>query len=130
MKRNKQLQENGKLRSETAKELYPEEVDSRTIEGKLTDVSKDLIVVQFLDDPDVAKAKNREEALKVITKKLETRRRVKLGKDFDLSKGSGSHQIVLGDVFEELPKLEDNQISCIVTDPPYGIGADKFVNQK
>ena len=115
---------------ETAKELYPEEVDSRVIEVKLLDVSKDLIVAQFLDDPEVAKTKNRSEALKVITKKLETKRRIELGKEFDLSKDSGDHQIILGDVFEELSKLEENQISCIVTDPPYGIGADAFTNQK
>ena len=114
---------------ETARELYPEDVDDRTIEGKLTDVSKDLIAARFLDDPEVSKAKSRREALKVITKKLETKRRIELGKEFDLSKGSNSHQIILGDVFEELPGLEENQISCIITDPPYGIGADTFNNQ-
>ena len=114
---------------ETAKEVYPEDVDDRVIEVKLLDVSKDLIAAQFLDDPDVAKAKDRSEALKIITKKLEAKRRVELGKQFDLSKGSGGHQIILGDVFEELPKIEQNQISCIITDPPYGIGADTFNNQ-
>ena len=114
---------------ETARELYPEDVDDRTIEGKLTDVSRDLIAAQFMDDPEVAKAKNRSEALKIITKKLEAKRRVELGRQFDLSKGSGNHQIILGDVFEELPKIEQNQISCIITDPPYGIGADTFKNQ-
>ena len=114
---------------ETARELYPENVDNRTIEGKLTDVSKDLITAQFMDDPEVAKAKDRVEALKIITKKLEAKRRVELGKEYDLSKDSDNHQIILGDVFEELPKIEENQISCIVTDPPYGIGADTFRNQ-
>ena len=114
---------------ETAKEIYPKDVDDRTIEAKLTDVSKDLIVAQFMDDPEVAKAKDRSEALKIVTKKLEAKRRIELGREFDLSKGSGSHQIILGDVFEELPKVEENQISCIITDPPYGIGADTFRNQ-
>ena len=113
---------------ETARELYSEG-DTRTIEGKLTDVSKDLIAARFMDDPEVAKAKDRGEALKVITKKLETRRRTELGKKFNLSKGFGSHQIILGDVFEELPKLEENQISCMIADPPYGINADTFNNQ-
>ena len=114
---------------ETAKEVYPEDVDNRSIEAKLTDVSKDLIAAQFMDDPEVAKAKDRPEAIKIITKKLEARRRIELGRQFDLSKGSGDHQIILGDVFKELPKIEENQISCIVTDPPYGIGADTFRNQ-
>ena len=114
---------------ETAKEIYPKDVDDRTIEAKLTDVSKDLIVAQFMDDPEVAKAKDRSEALKIVTKKLEAKRRIELGREFDLSKGSGSHQIILGDVFDELPKIEENQISCIITDPPYGIGADTFKNQ-
>ena len=114
---------------ETARELYPEDSDYRSIEAKLTDVSKDLIAAQFMDDPEVAKAKDRGEAIKIITKKIETKRRVDLGRKFDLSKGSGSHQIILGDAFEELPKIEKNQISCIITDPPYGIGADTFKNQ-
>ena len=130
--RNEEKQETTgekQTKTETARELYPEDVDDRTIEGKLQDVSKDLIVAQFMDDPDVAKAKDRVEALKIVTKKLEAKRRVELGRRFDLSKGSGNHQIILGDVFEELPKIEENQISCIITDPPYGIGADTFKNQ-
>ena len=120
---------NRQTKIETAKEVYPEDVDDRSIEAKLTDVSKDLIAAQFMDDPDVAKAKDRSEALKIITKKLEAKRRVELGRQFDLSKGSGSHQIILGDVYKELPNIEQNQISCIITDPPYGIGADTFRNQ-
>ena len=114
---------------ETAKEIYPGDVDDRTIEAKLTDVSKDLIAARFMDDPEVAKAKDRSEALKIITKKLEAKRRVDLGREYDLSKDSDNHQIILGDVFEELSKVEENQISCIITDPPYGIGADTFKNQ-
>ena len=114
---------------ETARELYPENTDYRTIEGKLSDVSKDLIAARFMDDPEVAKAKDRTEAIKIITKKLEAKRRVELGREFDLSKDSGDHHIILGDVFEELPKIEENQISCVITDPPYGIGADTFNNQ-
>ena len=114
---------------ETAEELYPKHIDDRHIETKMRDVSRDLIVAQFMDDPEIAKAKDRPEALKMITKKLEVKRRKELGKQFDLSKASGNHQIISGDVFEELPKLEENQISCIITDPPYGIGADTFNNQ-
>lgn len=30
--------------------------------------------------------------------------------------------IVTGDCLEEMRKMEDNSISCIVTDPPYGLG--------
>ena len=104
---------------ETAKEVYPEDVDDRVIEVKLLDVSKDLIVAQFMNDPDVVKAPDRNKALKIITKKLEDKRRTKLGKKFDLSKGSGSHQIILGDVFKELPKIEKNQISCIIAEHLY-----------
>jgi site-specific DNA-methyltransferase (adenine-specific) len=30
--------------------------------------------------------------------------------------------IIEGDCLEEMRKMEDNSISCIVTDPPYGLG--------
>ena len=111
----------------TAEELYGGK--GAGIASKLQDVTKDLIVAKFMSDPDVAKAKTREDALKVIEKKVEAKRREELGKEYDMSGTTGDHQIILGDMLEELPKLEHNKISCIIADPPYGIGADKFQNQ-
>ena len=116
-------------KSDTTAEILGVEGKDDTIKGKLQDVSKDLIVAQFMSDPEVAKAKTREDALKIIEKKVETLRREALGKEYDMSGTTGDHQIILGDMLEELPKLEHNKISCIIADPPYGIGADKFQNQ-
>ena len=116
-------------KSDTTAEITGAEKGSDTVRSKLQDVSKDLIVAQFMSDPEVAKAKTREDALKIIEKKVEAKRREALGKEYNMSGTSGGHKIILGDMLEELSKLEHNKISCIIADPPYGIGADKFKNQ-
>ena len=124
-----ELGEGKQTRKETTQELHPEILDERDLKTKINDVSKDLLVEQYLHDPDVAKAKSRADAIKIITKKLEAKKREALGKEYDISASAGKHSIILGDIFEEMPKLLKNEINCIITDPPYGIDADTFTNQ-
>ena len=116
-------------KEDTASEVFPEATDDRNISTKINDVSKDLIVAQFMDDPEVAKAKDRAEAIKIITKKLERRRREELAKGYKTSGNFENHSIILGDVLEELPKIERNRVNCVIVDPPYGVDADTFNNQ-
>lgn len=37
------------------------------------------------------------------------------------------NQIILGDCLEVMKKMPDNSVDCVITDPPYGINADKGV---
>lgn len=107
----------------TAEEIYG---DSYT-EASRTTVGEHLIIAKHLDDPDVAKAKTRKEALKIIEKKANQAHRAELAKTFDTSKTS--HELIFGSAFEALPKLPQGKYSCILTDPPYGVEADRFGGQ-
>lgn len=92
--------------------------------GEITKVSNAVIVAQHLADPEVAKAKSQKEALKIIQKKAETAHREVLAQTFDLTKTP--HTALLGSSLELAKGLPDNTFDVILTDPPYGIDADKF----
>lgn len=93
----------------------------------IDNVSTAIVLAKHLDDPDVAKAKSTAEAKKIVQKKLETKRREKLAESVDISKVR--HAVLEGDSLTLLHSLEDGKFQCIITDPPYGIGADGFGSQ-
>lgn len=45
-----------------------------------------------------------------------------MNSEFSKVFGDDKHKIILGDVLEELPKIEDESIDLIFVDPPYNIG--------
>ncbi len=115
---------------ETAEELISLNPDDiRLPTTVLQDVKDDLLVATFTDDPEVGKARTRKEAIKLIYKKLDKEHKEALAREFEVSKLSTPHNLIQGDLFEELPKIDAETFSCIIADPPYGINADTFVNQ-
>lgn len=90
-------------------------------------VSDALIISQHLGNPEVAKARDAKEALKVIRKNAEAVHQAKLAKHFDLSKTE--HKLLKGEANELLREISDESFDVIVTDPPYGVGADNFGSQ-
>jgi ParB-like chromosome segregation protein Spo0J len=107
--------------SETASELLGRLARG----GEIQKVSNAVKIAQHLADPMVAKAKNMKEALKQIGAKA----RVEHAKTLATL---GVHTItgtrIHGDAFIEMAKLPDGVFTCIVTDPPYGIGIGGTVN--
>lgn len=92
--------------------------------SEITKVSNAVIVAQHLADPEVAKAKSQKEALKIIQKKAEASHREVLAQTFDLSKTP--HTALKGSALELASSLPNATFDVILTDPPYGIDADKF----
>lgn len=92
--------------------------------GQITKVVEALIIADHLHDPDVQKAKSPKEAMKVLRKKAEATHRAKLAESFDTSKTP--HTLIHGDSLVELHNLESGVFDLILTDPPYGVGADTF----
>jgi site-specific DNA-methyltransferase (adenine-specific) len=86
-----------------------------------------ILVEKHLSNPVVAKAKDLKSAVKEIKRLEEAKHRAVLAKTFDLSKTP--HRLVKGNSYEILHTLEPESFSCILTDPPYGIGADSFGDQ-
>lgn len=90
--------------------------------------SKSIVLANNLHRPEVRAAKTASEAYKSLTRSLETERNVEkaqaLGKDFLGSK----HRLYNKDCLEFLnTAIEDGMTyDVIITDPPYGMGADEF----
>lgn len=87
-------------------------------------VSDALIVSKHLDDPDVAKAKSQREAIKVIEKKAGAIHRARLALRFDPQ--ATPHTLLKGDALVHLKAFAPGVFDVILTDPPYGVGADQF----
>lgn len=106
------------------------EVKGAPAEGSdVTKVSDAVTLAEFLDDVDVAKAKTQKEAMKIVRAKAQKKRNEELAQSFSMKEGS-QHVLLHGDVRTVLPTIESGQIDVIVTDPPYGVGADSFGDQQ
>lgn len=88
-------------------------------------VRQDLILAKFLHDPDVIAAKSRADAFKIVKRKEETRRNAEIGARISNSL-AGDHRLIRGDCLEILPTLPEASFDVILTDPPYGMGAQDF----
>lgn len=96
--------------------------------GEATPLVRDAIALAaHLDDPDVAKAKSEREAIKILSKKLESEIREMLAEDFEPS--DDDMKLLEGDCISNLKNMADGSINIILTDPPYGVGADTFGDQ-
>lgn len=92
--------------------------------GHVSAVADALVTAKHMDNPEVAKAKTQKDALKVIRKLAEAKHREQVAKTFDITKTP--HAILKGETDELLLGVPDRSIDVIVTDPPYGVGADNF----
>ena len=90
-------------------------------------IAADLRIAEHLDDPDVAAAKTKKDALKVIEKKKAAEHRAELARQFGELKSE--HQVIHGSAFDMLPKIQPRSIDIILTDPPYGVEAHNFGDQ-
>lgn len=89
-------------------------------------VRKDLIVAKHLDNPDIAKAKSADEAFKILKRQEIAQKNVELahlvGKTFTKS----IHELHNTDCLSFMRTTDPEQFDVILTDPPYGMGADTF----
>lgn len=85
-----------------------------------------LLVAKHLDDPEVSSAKSLREAKKIISSKLERLFAARL--HAQVGEVASDHKIILGDALVVLQDTE-SLFDCIITDPPYGVGADTFGSQ-
>lgn len=94
--------------------------------GPANEIRKELIVADHLDNPAVAKAKNVDEAFKILKRQEERQENIRRAETMD-EQADKSDQFVLlqGNCLLLMPNLED-RFDVILTDPPYGMGADSF----
>src|SRR5205807_10013247 len=86
----------------------------------------DLILARHLDNPVVAKAGSRKEAFKALKRDEETRRHAALGRAIGETFSSKMHTLKQGNCLDVMKELAPESFDVLLTDPPYGIGADEF----
>lgn len=92
------------------------------------DIGRNVVAVHeriadYLDDPDVQKAKSKKDAIKVVEKKRQQEHLRQLAEKTEVKKSD--HKIYQGDCRELIKKLPTGIVNCVVTDPPYGIEMHK-----
>jgi len=111
----------------TAREIVERAGDQygSSIRQTQREIDQARLVAGHLDSPEVAHAKSLTQAASIVSKSLEAELNLKLverGKHTDVR-----HTLILGDfnnpkTYIGLP----TDFSCIIADPPYGIGANSF----
>ena len=116
--------------ADTARELYPQLRDTPTGElGFLADKTrKEIIVSGHLDKPEIAKAKNLDEAWKILKRSDEAERNRELAAKIGATFNAGVHRVFNEPCVPWMKKafLSGERFDVILTDPPYGMGAQNF----
>lgn len=105
-----------------------------------TQVRNAIILASHLDNPDVAKARSEKEAIKIVEREMRELFTAELAQKYDIAAVQSQHTLLLGESIaldetsleelrdkSELRKIPDKVFDCILTDPPYGVGADDWV---
>lgn len=88
-------------------------------------IRKELVVAKYLDRPAVAAAKTVDEAFKIVKRQEELARSEELGRVVGQIFSRADHTLANGNSLELLQGLQPG-FDVILTDPPYGMGADQF----
>lgn len=114
----------------TTRELYPKQTEGKA-DGELGQyrdtVRKQVIVANHLANPAVAKAKSVDEAFKVLKREEDAATNLERGKAAANLTLAERHTLLKGDCIALMEEWRE-RFDLIVTDPPYGMGADKFGN--
>jgi ParB/RepB/Spo0J family partition protein len=89
-------------------------------------VRKDLIVAKHLDNPDIAKAKSADEAFKILKRQEIAQKNVELAQLVGKTFTKSIHELHNTDCLSFMRTTDPEQFDVILTDPPYGMGADTF----
>lgn len=90
---------------------------------------REIILAPFLEvqAPHLKGTKSLDEAWKAHLREEERLKNIALGKEVGLTFGAHSHTLLQADCIEWFRKdAPTNHFDVIITDPPYGIGADGF----
>lgn len=94
----------------------------------LNAIRESLVLAEHADTiPELAKAATHKEAVKIVKRTLETRARA--AKADSMKAIKTPHSIYEGSCRDQLPALPSESFDLLLTDPPYGIGANSFGSQ-
>jgi len=87
---------------------------------------RELIVARHLDNPAVQAAKTVDEAFKILRKEEAQAKSRDLGISVGKTFSASMHRAINEDSLAWMRSAPAEQFDCILTDPPYGMGADEF----
>lgn len=102
------------------------EVKGRNDGAYQESIRKDIIIAKHLDNPLIAKAKDSNEAFKILKKQETTQKNIQLATAVGATFTSAVHELYNKDCLAWLHACPADTFDCILTDPPYGMGADQF----
>lgn len=103
-----------------------EEVRGSREGGFQADTRKEIILAKHLDNPVVRDAKNLREAWKALKRDETRKKNEQLAMEVGKVLRSESHTVLNLDCIEWMEKADAESFDVILTDPPYGMGADEF----
>lgn len=89
---------------------------------------KEMLVAKHLDKPEVAAAKNVEDAFKILKRVEEKEKHQQLAASVGRTFTADLHRAFQADSQEWLRGCAAESFDVILTDPPYGMGADEFAD--
>ena len=88
---------------------------------------REIIVAKHLGDPEVRAAKTVDDAFKVLKRKEDVAKRVQLAAEVGKTFTAEAHRVFHANALEWLKECTGRKsFDVILTDPPYGMGADEF----
>ncbi len=87
-------------------------------------VRQQLIVAKHLSNPEIAKAKSVDEAMKILKVRERQKENAAIGATLPPEILKSRHRLIVG-AFQNAD-LPAGTFTCTITDPPYGIGAETF----
>jgi DNA modification methylase/ParB-like chromosome segregation protein Spo0J len=87
---------------------------------------RELIVAKHLGNPAVKAAKTVDEAFKILRREEQRTKHQELGVSVGKTFTAEHHQAFNEDSLRWMERAAPGQFDCILTDPPYGMGADEF----
>lgn len=90
----------------------------------------EIMVARLLKDEEISKAPTLKAALKMAKRKEELAQSARLGESVGRTFSSSDHTLLNRDCITALPELqaESQLFDCILSDPPYGMGAQDFAD--
>ena len=111
-------------RQVSSKEIA-EEING-SLDGGFQDnkIREQIIVAKHLSNPEIAKAKNVGEAMKILKVRERQKENAAIGATLPGEILKSKHRLIVG-AFQNAD-LPSSTFACTITDPPYGIGAETF----
>lgn len=101
------------------------ELSGRSDGAYQDNIRKEIIIANHLDNPAIAKARNVQDAFKILKKQEIASENIKFAEQVGSTYSASSHQLLNMNCLDWMQDVYE-MFDVILTDPPYGIGADKF----